>query len=319
MQALRDFLAVARKCSFDVAAVEEAAEFLNFKLLATDHVREEILQIINKGVTTFEWVAETLTPGAPTGPISQETESLVTLFILNLRLSSFLSEAASVRDAVLKMANAAFDLKLPPKECRAPQVHERITELFKKDMGVARATGLEAWGVVTQDAALKEVIDLRNEAMHQNLVKLVQKKPWEVVTPPPGPGKWRSEFLVVVSPTKQAPLDRFVVESADKVRDDARVVLHTLHNTLDMLMWQRGGPKAAALRRTWRSAQHSAPCAHGIIDNAMDANGPVLDSAAYGGSRLAPPKDINFCVACGERVHKIHLRKRTDGSTCFEL
>ena len=53
---------------------------------------EQILQIVNKGVSTFEWVPETLLPGSRSGPISREIQSSAALFFLNLSLDAFLAE-----------------------------------------------------------------------------------------------------------------------------------------------------------------------------------------------------------------------------------
>lgn len=310
MQALTDFMAVARQITRDLTALEQAAQFLDFKLRATDYIREQILQIVNKGVTTFEWVPETLVPGTRTGPMSRETESRVALFLLNLNLDAFLAEVVSVGDAILQIANAAFDLGFSPKKVAVKQIHQRITDMFEKELDVQRGTGLEAWGAVTLDPLIAETKDLRNEATHRNLVKLEEKKAWKTAPPPPGPGRWRGEFAVTVSGTKEVPLDRLVAESTDKVRERARVALHTLRDTLDVLMWQRGGPKAAALRRAWHAAPPTTPCPHGTVQHLEER----VDSAVHSGTRDWPPKEIYYCLACGERVYDIHNRKGPDGS-----
>jgi hypothetical protein len=291
--------------------LEQAAQFLDFKLRATEHLREQILQIVNKGVTTFEWVPETLVPGTRTGPMSRETKSRVALFLLNVNLDAFLAEAVSVGDGILQIANVAFDLGFSPKSVAVKPIHQRVTEMFEKELGVLRGTGLEAWGAVNLDPILNETKELRNEATHRNLVKLEEKRAWKTAPPPPGPGKWRGDFAVVVSAAKHVPLDKFVAESTEKVRERARVALHTLQGTLDVLMWQRGGPNAAALRRAWRAAGHRRPCPHGTIEHVEER----ADSAVHRGGRLSPPKEIYYCVACGNRVRNIRNRKSPDGST----
>jgi hypothetical protein len=310
VQALNDFLAVARRVTCDLTALEQAAQFLDFKLRATEHLREQILQLVNKGVTTFEWVRETSAPGTRTGPMSRETESRVALFLLNLNLDAFLVETVSVRDGILQITNAAFDLGFPLDKVAVKPIHQRVTEMFEKELGVLRATGLEAWGAVKLDPVISETKDLRNEATHRNLVKLEETKAWKTAPPPPGPGKWRGEFAVVVSATKQVPLDRLVAQSSQKARELARVALQTLQGTLDVLMWQRGGPQAAALRRAWRAVGHKRRCPHGTVEHLEER----VDSAVYGGRGARSPKEIYYCVECGERVRNVHKRKSPDES-----
>ena len=307
MQALTDFAQLARGLSLDPEALQEAEEFLRFKLNAASLLREEIIRTVQGGVTTFEWVPQSLEPGSRVGPVSQERQDLGQLQRLRLWLDSFLFELVGVGDALAQLVNAAFDLDLSPNQAKLlSAVDAKVRgilrdELMIKGLPEGPDTGLGKWVDPNKHDAgwLKALRELRNQASHRHLVRLAEEKVWERTRPQPGPGKWTSDFRVDLGSGQSEPLINFVVEQEEKVRGLLRETLFRLKSILSLALEHRGGPQAAARRREWWS-KGNGPCDHQTVEPAQDEDGPRFD--------------CYFCSACGERVTDIAGRLSPDGS-----
>lgn len=300
MKALDEFLAIARSYTMELGKLSTAEEFLSFKWNASAYAREVILQVLNRGVTTFRWMPESLSPGASTGPVSVEEEDRAALFLLNLWLGVFLLEVVGIGDALAQVANAAFDLGLSAREATLPNVHARLEDVLGRELNLrTRRTGLERW---FKDTGFARLRDLRNQATHRHLVRLKEELSWREETPPPKPGKWRGEFLLDCGDGQTVPVFTFVPEQDESARALLRNSLTDLGGSLWLLFRQRGGAEAARKRREWWE-KGSGPCGHEVVEPGQDEEGEL--------------PDCFFCCACGERVKEIRGRKSPNGSTYF--
>ena len=100
-------------------------------------------------------------------------------------------ELVSIGDALAQAANVIFEFNESPKKLQLTQIiHERIrSELGAKcnfAPSESEATGLDEW--VEEASWLQDVRELRNQATHRHLVKLLESKPWneKPTTPPVG-------------------------------------------------------------------------------------------------------------------------------------
>lgn len=304
MQALTDFVQPAREFSRDPEALQGAEEFLRFKLNAAGLLREEIIRTVQGGVTTFEWIPQSLEPGSRVGLISQERQDLGQLHRLRLWLDLFLFELVGVGDALAQLVNAAFDLDLSPNQVKLSSVDPKVRRILRDELTIEGLpegpdTGLGKWVDPSKHDAgwLKALRELRNQASHRHLVRLAEEKVWE--TTQPGPGKWTSDFGVDLGSGQSAQLINFVVEQEEKVRELLRETLFRLKSILSLALEHRGGPQAAARRREWW-ANGNGPCDHQTVEPAQDEDGPLFD--------------CYFCSACGERVTHIAGKLAPDGS-----
>jgi hypothetical protein len=99
---------VARTYCRDLAGVDAAQDFLQFKLSAAEHARERILMVVNRGVTTFATVIDPAT-GRPTNA-TKESHDPFGVMELRMWFDLLLFELASIEDALVQAANVVFEL-----------------------------------------------------------------------------------------------------------------------------------------------------------------------------------------------------------------
>jgi hypothetical protein len=132
-------------------------------------------------------------------------------------------ELVSIGDALAQAANVIFEFNESPKKLQLTQIiHERIrSELGAKcnfAPSESEATGLDEW--VEEASWLQDVRELRNQATHRHLVKLLESKPWnEKPTTPPVGGYLRSECDVDLGDGREDPIGEWVALTVDKVQE----------------------------------------------------------------------------------------------------
>ena len=304
-EALNRLLEQVRIYSRDPEAVERAADFLLFKLWAAEHAREEIIRTIQGGVTRMQYMPESLESGSPVGPIRVETLELAALNLLRLWMDTYLVELVGTPDALAQLANAAFDLGIPIEDTSLLHNVQSQLRSYLGTLRVDRPTGLEDWHR-RATPWLDDLRELRNQATHRHLVRLIEKKAWEQQPPPPGPGKWTSDFVVDVRPGHSPPLIDLVALNYDQVLNLVRSSFDLLHVVLELVLDHRGGPKAAAKRRVWWAKGgghfgHATVEPSDLIDREQDEKGFL--------------RDIYFCSSCGERVVDNMGRRTPEGGT----
>ena len=304
------FFERAKLYSTDPDVVGQAKEFLRFKLEAAARAREEILGVLNRGVTTYQAARDPKT-GELLG-LTKETQSFVELFHLRLWLDLLLFELIGVEDALLQAANVGFNLGAPQGDTR---LYETVSAALRQELErgempttVREITGLDAWRDPSCPGAtrLGDLRELRKQATHRHLVKMREAKPWSggALPAPVEPAKLRSEFYVDLGNGREEALDRFVGLTVDHVAQLVTASCSRLADLLWMLTDYHGGPLAAARRRAWRrSAAPGTACPHGTVEPRLDWDGVELDPY--------------FCSQCGIRVEDPAGKQSPEGFTFF--
>lgn len=304
------FFARAQIYSIDANASHRAQEFLEFKIAAATHAREQILMVLNRGVTTYEAVRDATT-GAPSG-LTRETQSFVELFHLRLWLDLLLFELVGVEEALLQAANIAFNVGVSPRD---PDLRDKIqAELVGQSERTLQipsppagaSTGIESWRGPAQPGAstrLRDLRELRHQATHRHLVGMREHRPWSGggVSPPVEPAKLRSEFYVDLGKGREEPLDQFAALAVDEVVRLVNASCGRFASLLWMLTDYHGGPVAATRRRAWQRSSVTTACAHETVEPRLDKDGVALDPY--------------FCSQCGLRVENPAGKRSPDGST----
>lgn len=293
----------ARTYCRDLATVDAAQDFLQFKLNVAEHVRERILMVINRGVTTFEIVIDPAT-GLPTD-MTKESHNAIAVMELRMWFDLLLFELVSIEDALAQAANVVFEFKESPKNAQLTKtVHERIRRELETRYSLvppqSEVTGLHDW--FKPQLWLRDVRELRNRATHRHLVKLRESKPWdEKPMTPPFRGYLRSECYVDLGDGREEPIAEWVPLTVDKVKALVNSSAKRLADVLTLLLRFHGGEAAAEQRRTWWQQPKAAQCAH-----------PGAAAADF----LAPDgQTIYFCTDCGERVDDVKGKKTPQGGT----
>ena len=222
----------------DRVGVEAARDFLQFKLSATNHAREKILMVVTHGLTSLTTVIDPAT-GSPTDE-AMESHDAFAVMELRMWFDLLLFELASVKDAVTQAVNVVFEFGEDPRNTRLIEVvHGRIrSELESKHSllpPASEATGLQDW--IKPKPWLQDVLNLRNEATHRNLITLREAKPWDA-TPrptPPFPGYLRSECYVDFGDGREEPIGEWAALTVDKVRDLVNSSAKRLADVLTLL------------------------------------------------------------------------------------
>jgi hypothetical protein len=142
--------------------------------------------------------------------------------------------------------------------------------------------------------------ELRNQATHRHLVRLAEQKAWEKQQPPPGPGKWTSDFVVDIRVGDSKPLIPFIALNYDEVLKLLGGSLNLLRAILELMLPYRGGLEAAARRRAWW-INGGGECNHEGVEPSEHLDREP-DERGF-------PCTICFCSACGERVEDIKGRR----------
>jgi len=294
---------VARTYCRDLASVDAAREFLQFKVHVAEHARERILMVVNRGVTTFETVKHPAT-GHPTN-ITKESHDAIAVMELRMWFDLLLFELVSIEDALVQAANAVFEFNDSPENRHLKKiVHGRICKELETRHNLAppesEATGIHDW--LRAEPWLTDIRELRNQATHRNLVKLRESKSWhEKPTLPPPRGYLRSECYVDLGNGREEPIAEWVPITVDKVKDLLNGSAKRLADVLTLLRSFYGGEAAAARRRAWWKQTKGAPCAH-----------PGAEAAELIGR---DGLTIYFCSDCGERVYNVTGKKSPKGGT----
>jgi hypothetical protein len=213
--------------------LNRAAEFLLFKLWAAAHAREEIIRIIQSGVTSFGYHPESLQPGFRVGPISVETQNLAAPDHLHLWVDIYLFELGGMADALAQLVNVAFELGLSADDKSIQNnVGARLAVVMQHRI-IAGPTGLESWGTA-RPPWLADLQELRNQATHRHLIRLAEVKPWEQAPPAPGLCKWTSDFVVDVRAGDSRPLISFIATTYDEVMNLLRATLERLREVREL-------------------------------------------------------------------------------------
>jgi len=304
------FFEYARMYSTDADMIDRAKAFLAFKLEAAAHAREEILMILNRGVTTYQVPTDPRT-GQPSGLI-RETQSFVELFRLRLWLDLLLFELVGVEDALLQAANVAFNLGHAPTNT---QLRKKIHAALRRELDLTlkmprpacEITGLEAWVDPSRHGAgrLEALRELRRQATHRHLVNMRENKPWTggALPAPVEPAKLRSEFYVDLGNGREESLHDFVGLSVEHIAQLVSATCRRFATILQLLTEYHGGPIAAARRRAWQRSAVPGGCAHETVEPRLDKDGVSLDPY--------------FCSQCGLRVEDPAGKRSPDGSTYF--
>ena len=211
----------ARTFCHSLTRVNAARDFLNFKLAVLTHAREKILGAVNKGVTTLKVIADPVT-GFPTEE-TKESHDAFAVMELRMWFDLLVFEMVSIGDALAQAANVIFEFNESPKKMLLTQlIHERIRNELRAKFTFAQseseATGLDEW--VEAASWLQDVRELRNQATHRHLVKLLESKPWsEKPTTPPVRGYLRSEYYVDLGDGREEPIGDWVALTVDRVHE----------------------------------------------------------------------------------------------------
>jgi len=228
---------VARTYCRDLAGVDAAQDFLQFKMSAAEHAREQILMVVNRGVTTFAAVIDPAT-GRPTN-VTKESHDPFGVMELRMWFDLLLFELASIEDTLVQAANVVFEFNESPENMSLRKtVHQRIASELETKYGLAppqsEVTGLHYW--LTPEPWLRDMRELRNQATHRQLVKLLESKAWdkELTTPPAG-GYLRSECYVDLGDGREEPIGAWVALTVDQVKDLLNVSAKRLAVVLTLL------------------------------------------------------------------------------------
>lgn len=301
------FFEFASIYTLDLDALQAAREFLQHKISAAEHAREEILMVLNRGVTIYQRMRDPKT-GEPTR-ISRETQNFAELARLRIWLDLFLFELVGVWDALTQTVNTAFNFGESPTDMQlGRKIHDRVHQELQTTLKIPAParddTGLQAWRQPAHHGYpwLEDLRELRRQATHRHLVKMREQKPWEqkTITPPLDPAKFRSEFYVDLGNGREEPLDAFVALNADRVVKLVNESCDRLAVILSMLIEDHGGPVAAERRRAWRLSGPPGPCPHAVIEPRMDED--------------RVPLEPYFCSACGERIEDPTGKMAPNGS-----
>ena len=300
--ALDRFFGYAKIYTTDAAGLSRAEEFLKFKLQAATHAHTGLLEILTRGVTTFQRVKDPAT-GHPLA-LTRETRDLVELFRLRVALDLLLFELIGVDDALLQAANVAFNCGYAVNDAklRAKTLQLALTAMLG-GVGAGGSTGFEAWADPAAHGAawLPALRELRRQATHRHLVNTREAKPWagQALAAPLEPAQLTSHFYVDLGDNHEEALGDFARRCAQGIRDLVDASCRQFSNLLRLLIPFHGGPIAAARRRTWASA--AALCAHQVVEPRLDADGVELHPY--------------FCSHCGVRIQGASHLQSSDGST----
>ena len=242
------FFELADIYAHDLVALQDAKEFLQHKIYAAEYAREQVLMVLNRGVTTYDHMRDPKT-GGPTG-ISRITEDLKELVLLRIWLDLYLFELVGVEDALYQAVNVAFNFGESPTDTHLDrEIHDRVHQELQSTLNMPAPgrddTGLQAWLQPAQygHAWLKDLRGIRNQATHRHLVKMRERKPWEEkpVTAPLEPAKFRSEFYVDLEDGREEQLDFFVGLNVDRVKTLVNESCDRLAVILSMLIEHHGG------------------------------------------------------------------------------
>ena len=221
----------------DLASVNAARDFLQFKLDVAEHARERILMVVNQGVTTLTAVTDPVT-GRPTDE-TKESHNAIAVMELRMCFDLLLFELVSIENALVQAANVVFGFGESPENTRLLQaVHRRIRDELGAKYNVvppqSEDTGLQDW--LNPEPWLQDVRELRNQATHRHLVKLLESKPWnEKPTTPPFRGYLRSECYVDLGDGREEPMGEWVALTVDKVKELVNRSAARLADVLTML------------------------------------------------------------------------------------
>lgn len=301
------FFEVAAIYTLDADALRAAREFLQHKIWSAEHAREQILMMLNRGVTTYQGMRHPQT-GEPTG-ISRETQDLQALAQLRMWLDLYLFELVGVEDALTQAVNVAFNFDESSADTRlGDKIHQQLRQHLQATLKIRPPacddTGLHAWRQPAEHGHpwLEDLRELRRQATHRHLVRMREEKSWKqkTMTPPLDPAKFRSDFYVDLGSGREEALDAFVALNLDRIVNLVNTSCDRLAVILSMLIEDQAGPVAAERRRAWLRSGAPGPCPHAVVEPRMDED--------------RVPLEPYFCSACGERIEDPAGKRAPNGS-----